>query len=107
MNTCGIKIGKDCQDIIMNYVYQLETTSKFDKVLKELKSTYKYEIITEDDGWVMSRMFNVKKFYDISFRLNQDILIGDVHEGIFQNTKHIFIIHNLLTITYIRFDVIL
>ena len=35
-----VDIGKDCEDIIKDYLYQLEITDKYNKVMRELKTQF-------------------------------------------------------------------
>ena len=42
------QLPTDLQNIILDYKSQLDITEKFNKVLKQLKELYKYEILTVD-----------------------------------------------------------
>ncbi len=53
MNTFNITIGPDCEDIIMDYVYQLEHVEKWEKVNKEIRG-FNYHVFKERswvNGW--------------------------------------------------------
>ena len=47
MDTCGIKIGKNCEDIIKDYVYQLTHSDNMKKISKDLEkyNTDEYMLI--------------------------------------------------------------
>lgn len=65
MNTCGIKIGDDCRNLIMDFVYQLEHVEKYKSVMVNIKKICHYNRF---NGYqVESRRYTIDMKYYVTY----------------------------------------
>ena len=57
-------IGEDCWEIIQDYKTQLDITEKYDKVMRQLKRTYKYQYTRFDISEMNGKEWLVLYIYD-------------------------------------------
>ena len=70
MNTCGINIGEDCENIITEYIWGMEHSDKMKRICSELRVSVKYDKLTFGDKYILILKYVIFPFIiilDISF----------------------------------------